>query len=412
MLALLDKLRGFFSQQFLIAALLPVFVVSSINGTLLYFCSEGFRRWLQPKSSTTVMDTLQTSGGVALALLMLAYLLSSSTAYLRELLEGRHLGRWLAGQLTIKHVRRADRLRADLRKLRNDLRKLERDCPTWEEDLRNARKKAEQAPAGSLRCALGTAEPWQTKLDTLKDLRRRDCTFPFELLRDVALEMVTVVATTYPCATEDVAEEFVDLLQHARRRNEATATELFIDLHRSYGSTGAPTRLGNQSKALEAYPQIRYGFSLDLAWGKLQKILLDSKSAYSEVLQNVKAQFDAAVLLTWLVLVTTVVWSLLLAAVSISLPLFLLIAAGGSLTSYALYQVTITAHAAFADIVRGVTDLYRFKLLDELHLKVPDGPLAERRLWEKLRRKLEFGEDADLRYTAAPPPPFGGGLTP
>jgi hypothetical protein len=346
----------------------------------------------------TVIEAVRSGGGVTLVLLMLAYLLSSSTSYLRELMEGKHLGHWLAAKLTMKHVAQATKLRTALREVRRELRHLERDCPSWEANLRDARANAMKADHGSLCGIVDSHEPWVATFQDLKGLRQQDDPFPYESLEIVALGLQKSVEKTLPDHTEEIAEEFVELLHYAMRRNEARATELFAEIHRSYGITIAPTRLGNQNNALAVYPQIRYGFSLDLAWGRLQKILLDSSSKYAGVLQDIKAQLDAVVLLAWLMLVTTLVWSVVLVTLSISLPLFLLVTVGGSTTCYALYNVTTTTHLAFADVVRSVVDFYRFDLLENLRLKAPDGPVAERRLWEKLRRKLEFGEDVDLQY--------------
>jgi hypothetical protein len=53
----------------------------------------------------------------------------------------------------------------------------------------------------------------------------------------------------------------------------------------------------------------------------------------------------------------------------------------------------------FTELVRSSVDLYRFPLLQALHVALPGGIREERAIWNALQRLSTFGEEAvDLSY--------------
>jgi len=408
MFSILDKIGSIFSKAFVISTMLPVFAVFLINVSLLYISNARFRGWMQTQKPNTAWDSVSTLGCAILLLVTVGFVLSTVTPYLREWMEGQHFPLGLAGLLTRKHALHAASLRRELNQVREDRRKLGEDSPTWIRDVKSAAVIEAQGPNPSREF-----DVWYANLQSLRERRLRACVLEYTNLSSMLDELKSRAPTgDFPVSTKEVVREFADLVEYAIRRCETRAVELFTEIHRSYGSTPAPTRLGNQANALAAYSEVRYGFSLELAWGRFQKVLLDSPSSkYNELLSDVKSRLDAAVLLFWLLLATSVIWSAALTTFSISLPLFLFASIGGWIACYSLYNVTAGAHAAFAEVVRSIVDMYRFDLLKALNIQRPEGPIAEKILWEKVRRRLEFGEEADIRYTPAPPTGLMSGLT-
>jgi hypothetical protein len=399
MFSILDKIGGIFSKAFVISTMLPVFAVFLINVSLLYISNARFRGWMQTQKPNTAWDSVSTVGCAILLLVTVGFVLSAVTPYLREIMQGQHFPVGLTGLLTRKHALHAASLHTELNKLREDRRKFGEDSATWMGDVQSIAANGIQ-----------TSRPWRefdywyANLQSLRERRLRACVLEYKDLSAMLVGLKSRAQTgDFPVSTKEVVREFADLVEYAIRRCETRAVELFTEIHRSYGSTPAPTRLGNQANALAAYSEIRYGFSLELAWARFQKVLLDSPSSkYNDLLSDVKSRLDAAVLLFWLILATSVIWSAALTTFSISLPLFLLASIGGWIACYSLYNVTASAHAAFAEVVRSIVDMYRFDLLKALNIQRPEGPIAEKVLWEKVRRRLEFGEEADIRYTPAP----------
>jgi hypothetical protein len=401
MFGLLDKLNGVFSKTFVVASLLPVLVASLLNATLLYLCNPAFRHWQQtPRTGT--MDTLFNWSGISLVLVTVAYLAASATPVLTKMLEGRYLPGFVERGLVQRHVLKAALKRRKLKDLRADAVSLKETSRAWIDSFKH------HQPA----TRWDKGDCWYKKLLSLREQRLQDEVLPYNELRDVFDGMPKVEGSDAtigdPCLDRDpltgadIAGMFIDLTRYAIRRNLAEIVATFTYLHRAYGTTIAATRLGNQSNALAAYSEARYGFSLDIAWGRLKKVLLDSDSNFNDVLEGAKAQMDAVVLLFWLILATTLTWSLALTIKSISLPLFLTVSIVGSIICSMLYSLAVGAHDAFADIVRSVVDLCRFKLLEALHLQLPEGPSSEHRLWESVRHRFEFNEDAEIRYVHGP----------
>ena len=151
---------------------------------------------------------------------------------------------------------------------------------------------------------------------------------------------------------------------------------------------------------MSAYGLVRYGFSLEIGWSRLQKVM-QKDTAQLDILQEVKSQFDAAIALFWMIAATTLFWSGRL-LFGYSVPLFLAVAIGGTLACNLLYRVAVSGYLSCGDLLRSCVDLYRFDLLTALHLPLPAGADAERKTWDLLRSQSEFGESVDVAYEHKP----------
>ena len=87
--AVLDRLTSLTSKAFIIGAFVPVLAFAFLNGVVLYLGFGWFRAWAEPQISVAArtFDVVATLVGLA----VVAYVLSSLSAFLQQVLEGEHL---------------------------------------------------------------------------------------------------------------------------------------------------------------------------------------------------------------------------------------------------------------------------------------------------------------------------------
>jgi hypothetical protein len=143
-----------------------------------------------------------------------------------------------------------------------------------------------------------------------------------------------------------------------------------------------PTMLGNVLKAVEVYPATRYHLDAVLIWSRLQPEL---PAECSDSLQVAKTSFDLMVTLSAsfivfgipLTLWILVRWSPYLppwvALITILLAVSL---------SWISYLNAVQAGVQYGERIKAAFDLYRWKVLQSLHLKLPENFMQEQQLWE------------------------------
>jgi Flp pilus assembly protein CpaB len=165
-----------------------------------------------------------------------------------------------------------------------------------------------------------------------------------------------------------------------------------------------PTRLGNVLKAAEMYAWNRYRIDSVVIWTRLQQALPEK---FAESLQDAKGSLDAMITLStfillfgsplslWMVfeLFKTGIFfwgiSLLLTSAVLFIILFL---------SWLCYQNAIQAGIEYGEKIKAAIDLYRWKVLEELNLRLPAGLEEERQLWEDVCGLLGRGYDPETPY--------------
>lgn len=186
------------------------------------------------------------------------------------------------------------------------------------------------------------------------------------------------------------------LAAEARRRDEENAVELADLAWQTYQYTpGAapepllPTRLGRAVRAAEAYPLARYGADAVFFWPRLAPLLpkeFADRFAAAEsalALTCTLATFALAVGLPVAAAATLVAalgfasgaawWWLVVGPVPAALVLL-------GFT----YRAAADAAEGYADHIRAAFDLYRWKVLEQMGLKLPPTPDDERETWRLL----------------------------
>lgn len=223
--------------------------------------------------------------------------------------------------------------------------------------------------------------------------------------------------------------------RHQLNRNQF----LFLPLHRD---DILPTQLGNIIKAAEQYSQERYNLDAVLIWSRLQTFLPES---FARILQSAKTSLDLMVTLsayclifgiplsTWLSLHADS-WFLSVVPLGFSVLAFLMqqwwigvvaIIASGfgevlsrwpqaqllplirlqvllTLVSAILwvsrlsYQNALQAALTYGEQLKTAFDLYRWKALEALNIKLPANLTEERMLWDEVCKMLYRGYQDQL----------------
>ncbi|MDQ6659504.1 MAG: hypothetical protein M3Z24_00900, partial [Chloroflexota bacterium] len=205
-----------------------------------------------------------------------------------------------------------------------------------------------------------------------------------------------------------------------------------------------PTRLGNVLKAAELYSWKRYRLDAVIIWSRLESGIPD---AFSTTLQDAKTSLDLMTTLSafillfglplavWTALKTTGVlpwWiPLTLTLLALSLRLFLpaglaalafilaliliftvphpallivqlqvllSLLVGISLLFWISYQNAVQAALGYGEKIKSAIDLYRWQVLEGLHLELPKDFEEERKIWETVEGLLVRNYSPDSRY--------------
>jgi len=128
---------------------------------------------------------------------------------------------------------------------------------------------------------------------------------------------------------------------------------------------------------------------LDVLWTRLQNASQSSDKFYT-VLQDAKAQLDFFVAIAWFAAMTTTSWLLMHVFIFRLANDFLYVGILGPLVGISAYLLGCRAYSVFADLMRSCVDLFRFKVLSDLHLPLPPGLEEEKAAWQDLANLMGY----------------------
>jgi hypothetical protein len=403
----LERLTTLASKHFIIGAFMPVLVFAFVNGVILYVEFEWFRGWADPQITGTARAF--DAAALLISVVVIAHVLWSINGFLRQVLEGQYLreSSFLGRQLRKTQLERFRRLRKEYSDARKSAADLTMKRRAWTKAL------AEVALIGAKTDKNdydGTTGPAAEALANLRSERVQANTIAINVLQDAVDKFKTVLRDNN--INKDPGQDRPNSLSADRRdlltlfdyaADEWVARELSRanELQARFGErTVAPTALGNVSASMQSYALTRYGLNLETFWSRLQPVL-QKQQAFYIALQDAKVQLDFLVASVFLSALTTIVWVVTLPIGGQSAYVFLSIAALGPMVTVVFYRAAVENYVAFGEIVRTGIDLYRFELLEALHLQWPRSLRDERALWEALRRVTSFGQEwVDFSYQA------------
>ena len=400
----LQKLETLFSKHMLLSAFYPILVTVFLNLVLLHQTSPRFREWLASRQPAMNIEILIGGAVFAFALGVSAFFLSTISLPLRRLVEGYHWWDWLR---TIAVPMQNDRL-ADIergKKVATERRRLlSRLDQTFERNLNDAREDGRQLLPP--RCNYPRSLP---AIDKLRERRRRDSFIDKEELKDAARQLSEVLRAnsadlddSHPKVkdAERLDRDHIaleELMKYAIARATEDLIEIFVCRESQFGEgTVEPTAAGNMVRAVSSYAERRYGFSMDLLWTRLQQAM-QGQPFYNTIL-DAKAELDSLIALFCLTGVTWVGWWIALAVTASSPTIFLVVAVVGPFTSWGLHKLILASYQSFNDLLRASVDLFRFKVLEALHIELPDGPTSEKAIWAAVTSHNAYGQTLKLPY--------------
>lgn len=411
----IEKLESLLGKTFLISSLFPLVLGISINALLIVYRTRQFTDGHELLTSIVSWISKPTVDIVVLALIAcLAYLLSPLNLPMREFLEGKYLPILLSERLQANQYKNLVRLSNNLEETARRHHWLAIKAKKWGASMRKARCLGKQINACNYDESGGCARTMR-KLNRLR-LRRKQ--IPREDLIDASVRLFNKLRLnnvdlnrSYSCQALDKAEaDFFEAVKYSLSHVQQQYRELYDDRQFNYPEGYlAPTLMGNIARSIAAYADRRYRFSMDIFWTKLQRVVQEDVKYY-RVLQDAKTQLDFLTALIWVAAVSSIGWTIdgLLQSYGNARLSWLLnpgivetiiAICAGFVAVQLLYRLTLQNYRAFADLLRSCVDLYRFGLLQLMHVPLPKDIEQERQLWETLTRMTGFGEvQAELTY--------------
>jgi Ca2+/Na+ antiporter len=165
-----------------------------------------------------------------------------------------------------------------------------------------------------------------------------------------------------------------------------------------------PTRLGNILRAAEAYPQSRYYADSVALWPRM--VWAIDKEYMSHVdAANDQCSFllNSSLLSAIFAVMSFVAAGYELAKNVSALPLiYLLLGIVALCIAWFFYTASLLNVAKYGNLIRSSYDLFRFNLLEKLHLKLPTDSEKEKELWEQLSRFVTVGTVFDANNFTYP----------
>jgi hypothetical protein len=408
---LLEKLGTLLPKNFILANLFPMLLFGGINGLMLYWMSDRFRLAVQNYFALSAGSQALIGFPILIVITLAAYIFSTLNLFQREILEGRYLPDRLQKVLTAGQQRRADQSANRFVEKTQDRRAFRR--LNGVKNLRDARASGNQTNA---ECVYSEDSDAAIAVAALEEKRLRYDRIKAEEFEN-ALGLLEQELSRCPVDRRNPGDPDIDnklwlnrdqiilisCLDYVERRLENDYVALFNK--REFNFSGfklAPTAMGNIAESVHGYARSRYSMNLDPFWSRLQKILIDDEKFYS-TLVDAKTQLDFMISLFWVTVCFTIIWTIELLYLRRSLTAFVLVAIGGPVLSIAWYKIALQNYRAFADICRSAVDLYRFQLLDSLHVARPKGNVHERQTWIRLNQLIGLGEtNAQVAYHYPP----------
>ncbi len=403
---LIGTLTGLLPKNFFFGSYVPVLIFGYINGFLLYVHAAAFREFFNFRLANPLTFATLV---LFVASLIIAYILSSVTDFLREVLEGKHL---LPGYIS-------DRLRERQRLKLNAVE-------TAYENAREVVAGVGQAQVDEWLNRLieaqtaGTSDhPGAMAYRGSFNVRASASVASLRRLRHAVNSQGAIAKADLEQAVREMAEtlrlfdagrdkrlaadrdELIKLIEDCTKAAETLQLRIFTLRQTYFGNlTPEPTGMGNIAAAIGGYAVTRYGFDLDTFWSRLVPTLQKNDAQAYGDLRDAKTQLDFLVTCCWLTLLTWAVWTAALAAFGTSIATFTLVAVAGPIFAVSFYLLAKTNYITYGQLVRASVDLNRFALLTALRIPIPAGIREERALWSALRQLSSFGtEDVELSYT-------------
>jgi hypothetical protein len=196
--------------------------------------------------------------------------------------------------------------------------------------------------------------------------------------------------------------KFKKTLKNLLEQEKMVMTEFQLEFP-SRSNEVLPTRFGNILKAAESYPMARYQIDAVPMWPRLIHVIPPS---YDERIDQSHLQLSFLVNCAALSITVTII-CLCTAIYEYALSLsngnwFLEVSLVALLTAIVFNRASILSVSEFGHMIRSAYDLFRFDLLKQLHIPLPEDSESEYDLWTKITHTLNIGNVLEDRYPYLP----------
>ena len=182
-----------------------------------------------------------------------------------------------------------------------------------------------------------------------------------------------------------------------------------------------PTRLGNILRAAESYPQLRYRIDSVPLWPRMVYAIDEKYMAHvdtandqcsfllnSSLLSGIFACFSFMAVIYQLFLLYILFYgifdlsnfSVIAEPMSFITNILLYLALGllSLMIAWFFYTASLFNVSKYGNMIRSSYDLFRFNLIEKLHLKLPPTFEKEKELWEQISEFVTIGELYGTHY--------------
>ena len=423
----LDRLDSLLGKNYLIAGFVPVLVFAVFGGWILYLLHPvAVVEFLAEVTGEETLD--QTVSWLALTFVvgLTGYVVWSLNATFRELLEGRYLPlaarRWLEAQQQVARSKLNQRL-AELRPDRVRYRMFAGldiyeavDNPAgdkakerqWVNQLAVASEKGLNSAAGMS----GSTETLPKRLvslfDQLKDAQERRQIILFtkaeELFSLLELELKNGPERHLLRADfkqlSSMADVFPDIARYALSRIESEYDRVWSQKFFRFpneSNTLGPTAMANMAELHRNYGKQRYGMEIDLIWPRMQALITED-GAFSALIVESKLKLDFSVSMTAMSGLFALSWIVPVALYAENFYLVPLVPAVALGAMVLFYLLAVRAYRALGEVLRSAIDIFRFELMDKLHLEKPADSNIEKKTWHNLCDHMMLTATKVLEY--------------
>jgi hypothetical protein len=161
------------------------------------------------------------------------------------------------------------------------------------------------------------------------------------------------------------------------------------------------TRLGNILRSAEAYSQNRYHVDAVALWPRMvwamdkeYMLNVDSANDQCSFLLNSSLLSSVFTLMSW----AASIYSWLRPSGSFSSIAYLLAGISALIIAWFFYTASLLNVTKYGNLIRSSYDLFRFNLLEKLHLKLPANIDEEKLMWRKISDFITIGEIYGKQY--------------
>lgn len=390
----LDALQGIFGKGFALAGFLPIVLVTSISWIL--GC------WLWPSCRDLSDYFLRLKMTQQFAIAILALLLLSMISFVfwllnpvfRQTLEGRIFPISLQDVLANRHRRRMEALENEKQVLLTEYGLFRQAEQTW--------------PAELTKAAIGNGQTIQDQ-SLLKDYAALKARFEklalvkYSIVEGIYTRLIQELHAT-SIKVKGVEEAQKGMIESIIPAGKVRAQRAFfrklLDRSLSYPTQEmslGPTRLANIQEAQRDYIMASYGIDLSMFWSDLQKMASDDEK-FAGILEQTKLRLDFAVAMTAISAIFTLGWIILHFFTGNYLTAYVFVTIAALATTLLCHRLVFINYSAFAETSRTAVELYRFKLMQALHLPLPATTDAEQKTWSDLADRLEAGVPVNVNY--------------